>query len=119
MRVLVSAAIMAMVAGLVAGLFWGARATQDVLCGAAIVLFPSIWVALCLTSGRGLVFPVWLAATRFGLAGCGFAVLFALRPDSQLIAVLVGSVFALFVPPLLLLWQGFRDGVSSGEDDKN
>ena len=41
------------------------------LLGAAIVLLPSVWVAMSLTSGRALISPVWMGFVRYTLAGGG------------------------------------------------
>ena len=67
------------------------------------------WMALSLTSERSAFSPVWLGAARYGLATMGFAVLFALRPDSEPLAVLAGSAIALLLPSALIArtkWSG-------------
>lgn len=87
---------------LVAGALWGFHITQDMLLGAMIVLLPSVWVALSLTSGSRAFSPVWMGLARFGLAALGFAALFAVRPDSGPTTVLAGSALALALPPVWL-----------------
>ena len=73
--------------------------------GGAVVLLPTIWVAMSLTSGRSIFGPVWLGLARYTLAGVGFAALFAVRPSSQPLAVLAGSGAALVLPSVLLFWR--------------
>ena len=87
------------------GLFRGLNTSLDMLLGGAVVLLPTLWVALSLTSGRSIFGPAWLGLARYTLAGVGFAVLFAVRPNSHPLAVLVGSGAALVLPSVLLFWR--------------
>ena len=87
------------------GLFRGLNTSLDVLFGGAVVLLPTLWVAMNLTSGRSIFGPVWLGLARYTLAGVGFAALFAVRPNSQPLAVLAGSGAALVLPSVLLFWR--------------
>ena len=92
-------------AALITGIFRGFITSLDMLLGAAIVLLPSVWVAMSLTSGRSLISPVWMGFVRYTLAGIGFAALFALRPASEPLPVMAGSVIGVIGPPLILAWQ--------------
>ena len=87
------------------GLFRGLNNSLDMLFGGAVVLLPTLWVAMNLTSGRSIFGPVWLGLARYTLAGVGFAALFAVRPNSQPLAVLAGSGAALVLPSVLLFWR--------------
>ena len=87
------------------GLFRGLNTSLDMLFGGAVVLLPTLWVAMNLTSGRSIFGPVWLGLARYTLAGVGFAVLFAVRPNSQPLVVLAGSCAALVLPSVLLFWR--------------
>ena len=87
------------------GLFRGLNTSLDMLFGGAVVLLPTLWVAMNLTSGRSVFGPVWLGLARYTLAGVGFAVLFTVRPSSQPLAVLAGSGAALVLPSVLLFWR--------------
>ena len=87
------------------GLFRGLNTSLDMLLGGAVVLLPTLWVAMSLTSGRSMFGPVWLGLARYTLAGVGFAALFAVRPNSQPLAVLAGSGAALVLPSVLLFWR--------------
>ena len=87
------------------GLFRGLNTSLDMLFGGAVVLLPTLWVAMNLTSGRSIFGPVWLGLARYTLAGVGFAALFAVRPNSQPLAVLAGSGAELVLPSVLLFWR--------------
>lgn len=87
------------------GLFRGLNTSLDMLLGGAVVLLPTVWVAMNLTSGRSILGPVWLGLARYTLAGVGFAALFAAKPNSQPLAVLAGSGAALVLPSVLLFWR--------------
>ena len=87
------------------GLFRGLNTSLDMLFGGAVVLLPTLWVAMNLTSGRSIFGPVWVGLARYTLAGVGFAALFAVRPNSQPLAVLAGSGAALVLPSVLLFWR--------------
>ena len=87
------------------GLFRGLNTSLDMLFGGAVVLLPTLWVAMNLTSGRSIFGPVWLGLARYTLAGVGFAALFAVRQNSQPLAVLAGSGAALVLPSVLLFWR--------------
>ncbi|GIR70081.1 MAG: hypothetical protein CM15mP74_13320 [Halieaceae bacterium] len=69
------------------GFLRGLDTSLDMLLGGAVVLLPTLWVAMNLTSGRSIFGPVWLGLARYTLAGVGFAALFAVRPNSQPLAV--------------------------------
>ncbi len=87
----------------------GAHVSLDMVLGAIVVLAPSGWMVLSLTSERSTVSPVWLGVARYGLATVGFAALFAIRPTSDPLAVLAGSAMALFLPSALIAnnkWSG-------------
>ena len=94
-------------------LFRGLNTSLDMLLGGAVVLLPTLWVAMSLTSGRSIFGPVWLGSP-VTLAGVGFAALFAVRPNSHPLAVLAGSGAALVLPSVLLFWRQ-----RSGESDKS
>ena len=85
------------------GLFRGFSTFLDMLLGGTVVLLPTLWVAVSLTSGRSVFGPVWLGLARYSLAGIGFAALFALRPTSDPLSVLAGSGIAVVLPSLMLL----------------
>ena len=87
------------------GFLRGLDTSLDMLLGGAVVLLPTLWVAISLTSGHSIYGPVWLGLARYTLAGVGFAALFAVRPSSQPLAVLVGSGAALVLPSVLLFWR--------------
>ena len=87
------------------GLFRGLNTSLDMLFGGAVVLLPTLWVAMNLTSGGSIFGPVWLGLARYTLAGVGFAALFAVRPNSQPLVVLAGSGAALALPSVLLFWR--------------
>ena len=87
------------------GFFRGLDTSLDMLLGGAVVLLPTLWVAISLTSGRSIFGPVWLGLARYTLAGIGFAALFAVRPNSHPLAVLVGSGAALVLPSVVLFWR--------------
>jgi len=95
-------------AAVVAGVFRDFNTALDMLLGAAVVLLPSAWVAMSLTSGRSVISPVWLGLARYSLAAAGFAVLFVLRPDSEPLSVLAGSALALVLPPAVVVWHQRR-----------
>ena len=87
----------------------GVHISLDMVLGAIVVLAPSGWMVLSLTSERSTVSPIWLGVARYGLATVGFAALFAIRPTSDPLAVLAGSAMALFLPSALLAnnkWPG-------------
>jgi hypothetical protein len=101
---IVLSAVLLGFAALITGIFRGFNTSLDMLLGAAIVLLPSVWVAMSLTSGRSLISPAWMGFVRYTLAGMGFAALFALRPASEPLPVLLGSVIGVVGPPLILVW---------------
>jgi len=93
----------------------GVHIFLDMVLGAIVVLAPSGWMVLSLTSERSAVSPVWLGVARYGLAAVGFAALFAIMPTSDPLAVLVGSAVALFLPSALIAnnkWSGQHGGSS-------
>lgn len=73
--------------------------------GGTIVLLPTLWVAVSLTSGRSAVNPALMGLARYTLAGIGFAALFSLRPNSDPLPVLAGSLAALVLPSVFLMWR--------------
>ena len=101
---LTAAAIIAVVAAL-SVVMWGVDAGLDLLLGALVVLIPSIWVALSLTARRPGVGSVWMGFARYTAAAVGFALLFAMRPSSAPAMVLLGSILALLIPPIVLVRQ--------------
>jgi hypothetical protein len=93
----------------------GVHIFLDMVLGAIVVLAPSGWMVLSLTSERSAVSPAWLGVARYGLAAVGFAALFAIRPTSDPLAVLAGSAVALFLPSALIAnnkWSGQHGGSS-------
>ena len=100
---IVLSAVLLGCAALITGIF-EVLTLSDMLLGAAIVLLPSVWVAMSLTSGRSLISPAWMGFVRYTLAGMGFAALFALRPASEPLPVLLGTVIGVVGPPLILVW---------------
>ena len=108
MSAVVITAMCLMGVAVVAGVFWGFQTSLDMLMGAAVILVPSVWVAASLTSGRSVMSPIWMGLARYSLAAVGFAMVFALRPESGPVAVLAGSALALLLPPLMVVWQQRR-----------
>ena len=99
-----AAAVIAAVAVL-AGVLRGFDGGLDLVLCAVVVLVPSFWVALSLTTRRSASGAVWLGLVRYTAAAIGFALLFALRPSSSPGMVLLGSMLALLIPPIVLAWQ--------------
>ena len=99
-----AAAVIAAVAVL-AGVLRGFDGGLDLVLGAVVVLVPSFWVALSLTTRRSASGAVWLGLVRYTATAIGFALLFALRPSSSAEMVLLGSILALLIPPIVLAWQ--------------
>ena len=108
MSAVVSTAMSLVAVALVVGVFRGFHTSLDMLMGAAVVLVPSAWVAASLTSGRSVISPIWMGLARYSLAAVGFAMVFALRPQSGPVAVLAGSALALLLPPLMVVWHQRR-----------
>lgn len=79
---------------------YGTLASADFVLGAAIVLTPNLWLAVKVTGHRWVANAALVAVTKYTLSGTGFAVLFALRPDSNALAVFAGSAVALFALPV-------------------
>lgn len=101
------------VAAAVAGAIYGVHISLDMLLGAVVVLLPTGWVALALTSARSKLSPIWLGLARYSLAALGFATLFAMRPGSHPLAVLAGSAMGVFLPTALVAkskWSGRYGG---------
>ena len=90
---------------LLAGFLRGLQTFFDIVLGGAVVLLPTLWVAVSVTSGRSAVSPALMGLARYTLAGIGFAALFALRPSSEPFPVLVGSMASLVLPSALLMWR--------------
>lgn len=97
----VAAAIIAATA-VFAGVMRGFDVGLDLALGALVVLVPSFWVALSLTARRSAGSAVWMGLARYTAAAVGFALLFALRPSSSPGMVLLGSILALLIPPIVL-----------------
>ena len=90
---------------LLAGFLRGLQTFFDIVLGSAVVLLPTLWVAVSVTSGHSAVNPALMGFARYTLAGLGFAALFALRPTSEPLPVLAGSMASLVLPSVLLLWR--------------
>ena len=90
---------------LLAGFLWGQQTFFDIVLGGAVVLLPTLWVAVSVTSGRSAVSPALMGLARYTLAGIGFAALFALRPNSESLPVLAGSMASLVLPSAVLKWR--------------
>ena len=90
---------------LLAGFLRGLQTFFDIVLGSAVVLLPTLWVAVSVTSGHSAVNPALMGLARYTLAGLGFAALFALRPTSEPLPVLAGSMASLVLPSVLLLWR--------------
>ena len=97
--VLASAVLAVCVAGTV-GLFWGFTLAVDFLVGAAVVTLPNMWVVAKGFFGRPLGTMIALGLTKYALAGLGFAVWFAVAPDSNALLVLAGSATVLLITPI-------------------
>ena len=108
MSAVVTTAMLLTGVAVVAGVFRDFQMSLDMLMGAAVILVPSVWVAVSLTSGRSVISPIWMGLARYSLATVGFAMVFALRPQSSPVAVLAGSALALLLPPLMVVWQQRR-----------
>ena len=108
MSAVVTTAMLLTGVAVVAGVFRDFQMSLDMLMGAAVILVPSVWVAVSLTSGRSVISPIWMGLARYSLATAGFAMVFALRPQSSPVAVLAGSALALLLPPLMVVWQQRR-----------
>jgi len=110
--VLMTMMLVSVAAG-VAGALHGVRISLDMLLGAAVVLLPSGWVAVSLTSERSVLSPIWLGLARYSLATLGFAALFTVRPGSDPVAVLAGSAIALFLPSVMMAKTSGRAGTAA------
>ena len=97
----VAAVIIALVS-LLCGAMKGLDRGLDLGLGALVVLVPSFWVALSLTARGPGGGAVWTGLARYVGAAVGFALLFALRPSSSPGMVLLGSMLALLIPPVIL-----------------
>ena len=95
---------------------YGVRISLDMFMGAVVVLLPTGWVALSLTSARSTLSPIWLGLARYSLAALGFAALFAMRPGSHPLAVLAGSAMGLFLPAALVA-RNKRAGQYGGTEE--
>ena len=85
----------------ITGFFRGFHTSLDMLLGGVCVLLPTFWLVLSLTSARSALSPIWFGLARYGLAATCFGVLFALRPESEPVAVMSGSAMALLLPSAL------------------
>ena len=99
------AAVIISAAAVFAGVMESFDGGLDLVLGAVVVLVPSFWVALSLTTRRSASGAIWLGLVRYTAAAIGFALLFALRPSSSPGMVLLGSILALLIPPIVLVWQ--------------
>ena len=99
------AAVIISAAAVFAGVMESFDGGLDLVLGAVGVLVPSFGVALSLTTRRSASGAVWLGLVRYTAAAIGFALLFALRPSSSPGMVLLGSILALLIPPIVLAWQ--------------
>ncbi len=99
-----------------AGTAAGVHISLDIMLGAVVVLLPTGWLALSLTSARSALSPIWFGLARYSLAALGFAALFALRPGSHPLAVLAGSAVGLFLPSALIA-KGKWSGQYGGSED--
>ena len=108
MSAVVTTAMLLTGVAVVADVFRNSQMSLDMLMGAAVILVPRVWVAVSLTSGRSVISPIWMGLARYSLATVGFAMVFALRPQSSPVAVLAGSALALLLPPLMVVWQQRR-----------
>lgn len=100
-----AAAVIIAAAAILAGVLRGFDGGLDLVLGSLVVLVPSCWVALSLTARRSAGGAVWMGLARYTAAAVGFALLFALRPSSSPEMVLLGSILALLIPPIVLAWQ--------------
>ena len=100
-----AAAAMIAAAAVLAGVLRGFDGGLDLVLGSLVVLVPGFWVALSLTARRSASGAVWMGLARYTAAAVGFALLFALRPSSSPGMVLLGSILALLIPPIVLAWQ--------------
>ncbi|MDA9219466.1 hypothetical protein N9O79_01960 [Luminiphilus sp.] len=100
-----AAAAMIAATAVLAGVLRGFNGGLDLVLGSLVVLAPSFWVALSLTARRSAGGAVWMGLARYTAAAVGFALLFALRPSSSPGMVLLGSILALLIPPIVLAWQ--------------
>ncbi len=100
-----AAAVIIASAAVLAGVLKGFDGGLDLVLGSLVVLVPSFWVALSLTARRSAGGAVWMGLARYTAAAVGFALLFALRPSSSPGMVLLGSILALLIPPIVLAWQ--------------
>lgn len=100
-----AAAVIIAAAAVFAGVVRGFDGGLDLVLGALVVLVPAFWVALSLTARRSAGGAVLMGLARYTAAVVGFALLFALRPSSSPGMVLLGSILALLLPPIVLVWQ--------------
>ncbi|MDA8732895.1 hypothetical protein N9M28_06225 [Luminiphilus sp.] len=100
-----AAAVIIAAAAVFAGVVRGFDGGLDLVLGALVVLVPAFWVALSLTARRSAGGAVLMGLARYTAAVVGFALLFALRPSSSPGMVLLGSILALLIPPIVLVWQ--------------
>ena len=99
------AAVIIAAAAVLAGVVRGFDGGLDLVLGALVVLVPAFWVALSLTARRSAGGAVLMGLARYTAAVVGFALLFALRPSSSPGMVLLGSILALLLPPIVLVLQ--------------
>ena len=100
---LMYSALIILLLGSAVGFFWGIKVMYDLLLGAVIICVVSAWTALRITSDKSLMSPILMGMARYSLVGLGFAMLFMVRPNSMLLAVLAGSSLALALPIFLLV----------------
>jgi len=81
----------ALLVGVVTSVAFGVSAAMAWMAGVLIVLLPDIWLAQQLTSGKHPI-PIVLGLSKYVLSGAGFAVLFALKPETPVLWVMLGAV---------------------------
>lgn len=70
---------------------FGVSAATAWMAGVLVVVLPDIWLAQQLTSGKHTI-PVVLGLSKYVLSGAGFAVLFALKPETPVLWVMLGAI---------------------------
>ena len=71
----------------------------DLFFGGIVVILPQAWLALQLGARGWIARPALLAVAKYTLTGAGFAVLFALKPEVNGLAVMIGAMVAIGVTP--------------------
>lgn len=89
----------ALLVGVVTSVAFGVSAAMAWIAGVLVVVLPDIWLAQQLTSGKHPI-PVVLGLSKYVLSGAGFAVLFALRPETPVLWVMLGAVTTIVSIPV-------------------